>query len=246
MQRVFSRQAVRKIRLVGDSIRMGYEPAVMSSLRSRQGVDVAAVPSDLPPSWAEVIPMGDTQGGTSRNILENIDDFILQHELDILHLNCGLHDMAREGSPDNPQPRVSLEGCAPRPASSSGCRNLTRLAASRYASNLRAIVRTVREAKPLAKIVLCTTTCVDLETQVAVEYGIYRSNEDVADYNEAMRGVAESEGVGLHDLHGAAVRAAAEGGLGEDGVHWTEEGAQALGQAVAAHLWGLNCGWGRQ
>ena len=124
--------------------------------------------------------------------------------------------------------------------------DLTRPAASRYASNLRAIVRTVREAKPLAKIVLCTTTCVDLETQVAVEYGIYRSNEDVAAYNEAMRGVAEAEGVGLHDLHGAAVRAAAEGGLGEDGVHWTEEGAQALGQAVAAHLWTLNCGWGRR
>jgi hypothetical protein len=34
--------------------------------------------------------MGETQGGTSRNILEHIDEFILSHaQLDILHLNCG-------------------------------------------------------------------------------------------------------------------------------------------------------------
>ena len=96
--------------------------------------------------------MGDTQGGTSRNILEHIDEFILSHQLDILHLNCGLHDMAREGSPDNPLPRVSLE---------------------EYESNLRAIVRKVQDAKPHVKIILCTTTCVDLETQIAVEYGAH-------------------------------------------------------------------------
>lgn len=97
------------IRLIGDSIRMGYEPGVISSLKARQGIS-APVPSALPHSWAEIIPMGDTQGGTSRNILEHIDEFILSHtQLDILHLNCGLHDCAREGSPDNPEPRVSLE-----------------------------------------------------------------------------------------------------------------------------------------
>ena len=47
----------------------------------------------------------------------------------------------------------------------------------------------VLDAKPHVKIVLCTTTCVDLEAQVAVEYGIYRSNKDVAAYNEVMREV---------------------------------------------------------
>ena len=54
-QRVFSRQGpVKKIRLVGDSIRMGYEPFVMSSLRGRLGVEssAAVLPSDLSPRWA--------------------------------------------------------------------------------------------------------------------------------------------------------------------------------------------------
>lgn len=141
-QRVFSRQGpVKKIRLVGDSIRMSYEPFVMSSLRGKLGVESSAevLPSELPARWAgntkktillafdspcgngdlsrqaqdtrnekqlessktkcvfraEVIPMGETQGGTSRNILEHIDEFILSHaQLDILHLNCGARKTA--------------------------------------------------------------------------------------------------------------------------------------------------------
>jgi hypothetical protein len=46
--------------------------------------------------------------------------------------------------------------------------------------------------------------------------------------------VAASEGAGvqLHDLHSVAVKVASEGGLGEDGVHWTEDGARALGQVA--------------
>ena len=39
-----------------------------------------------------------------------------------MHLNCGLHDMARAGLPDDPEPRVSLE---------------------EYACNLRSIIRKV-------------------------------------------------------------------------------------------------------
>jgi len=55
---------------------------------------------------------------------------------------------------------------------------------------------------------------------------------------------AACEAVHLHDLHSVAVEAAAgAGGLGEDGVHWSEEGARTLGEAVAAHLWAHNCSW---
>ena len=60
--------------------------------------------------------------------------------------------MAREGphpKADWP-PRVSLE---------------------EYDKNLRSIIRKVQDATPHVKIILCTTTCVDLETQIAVEYG---------------------------------------------------------------------------
>ena len=204
---------------------MSYEPTVICSLRARQGVSTTSLPSALAPKWAEIIPMGDTQGGTSSNILEHLDDFILSHApLDILHLNCGLHDMAREGSPSNPRPRVPLED---------------------YEDNLRSIVRQVQATQPHIKVILCTTTCVDLETQKAVEYGIYRSNADVAAYNEVMHKVAASECVGVHDLHGVSVAAASEGGLGEDGVHWTDDGARALGEAVATFLWSQNCSWSR-
>ena len=110
----------------------------------------------------------------------------------------------------------------------------------RYADNLRSIIQKVKVAKPFVKIILCTTTCVDLQVQVAVEYGIYRSNEDVAKYNEAMRVIAAECGVAMHDLHAVALAA---GGLSEDGVHFTEEASAVLGQAVSQQLWEMNHSW---
>jgi hypothetical protein len=64
---------------------MGYEPSVISSLKTSGNIG-NALPSALSHCWAEVIPMGDTQGGTSRNILEHIDEFVLMGntQLDIL------------------------------------------------------------------------------------------------------------------------------------------------------------------
>ena len=64
--------------LIGDSIRAGYQPFVAEALR---GV-------------AEVVSGAD-YGGTSAHIRANLDGWLRVRRYDLVHLNCGLHDLAR-------------------------------------------------------------------------------------------------------------------------------------------------------
>ena len=68
-----------KILLIGDSISMGYAPAVMREL------------SDV----AEVVRIPDN-GGTSANVLAHLDEWLGDTQPDAVSLNCGLHDIVRE------------------------------------------------------------------------------------------------------------------------------------------------------
>jgi len=68
-----------KILLIGDSISMGYAPAVMREL------------SDV----AEVVRIPDN-GGTSANVLAHLDEWLGDTQPEAVSLNCGLHDIVRE------------------------------------------------------------------------------------------------------------------------------------------------------
>lgn len=76
---------MKRVILIGDSIRMGYESTVRDELRGR----------------ADVISPKEN-GGNSEKVLEHLDVWILAHAPAVVHLNCGLHDIKKDfesGSP---------------------------------------------------------------------------------------------------------------------------------------------------
>ena len=186
---------MKKVILVGDSIRMGYEPVAVRELAG----------------WGEVIEMGGIQGGNTRNVLAHLDEWVICRDPDIVHLNAGLHDMARDPGP-GPENRVPLD---------------------EYRANLERILQTLQR-QTRAALVLALTTPVDLGRQLAIAKGVNRTAEDVAAYNAAAREVAAGRGVAVNDLHAAVVEAGADELLDEDGVHFTAAGSEVLGRAVAA------------
>ena len=70
---------MRKILIVGDSISMGYMPAVAAEL-----ADVAEVVHNP------------GNGGDSSNVITGIDEWIADARPHAVTLNCGLHDIKRE------------------------------------------------------------------------------------------------------------------------------------------------------
>ena len=186
---------MKTVILVGDSIRMGYEPVAVRELAG----------------WAEVIELGGIQGGNTRNVLAHLDEWVISRDPDIVHLNAGLHDMARDPGP-GPENRVPLD---------------------EYRANLERILQTLQRDTGAA-LVFALTTPVDLGRQLAIARGVNRTSEDVAAYNAAAREVAAGLGVAVNDLHAAVVEGGAGELLAEDGVHFTAAGDEVLGRAVAA------------
>ena len=186
---------MKKVILVGDSIRRGYEPVAVRELKG----------------WAEVIEMGSIQGGNTRNLLAHLDEWVIARDPDIVHLNAGLHDMARAPGP-GPENRVPLD---------------------EYRANLERILQTLqRETR--AALIFALTTPVDLGRQLAIAKGVNRTSEDVAAYNAAAAEIASGFGAAVNDLHTAVVEAGSGELLDEDGVHFTAAGDEVLGRAVAA------------
>src|SRR5690242_14324262 len=65
-----------KVVLIGDSIRLGYAPLVAKRLA---GQAVVVSPA--------------ANGGDSANVLKHLDEWVLREKPDVIHLNCGLHDL---------------------------------------------------------------------------------------------------------------------------------------------------------
>ena len=188
---------MKRIVCIGDSIHGGYEPTVIRELAG----------------WGDVVGIGETQGGNTRNVLEHVGVWAVELDPDIVHLNAGLHDMAREPGP-GPEPRVRLE---------------------EDGANLRQIFSILRNDTN-AIVLFALTTPVDLACQHAVDYGCNRTEEDVKAYNEAARTAAAECDVPVLDLHQVIVDHGVGEMLGEDGVHFMEEGYAVLGKAVAEFI----------
>ena len=91
--------------VVGDSIRMSYEDFIHANSDYRKNVSGLS-------GWCDLISTKDIQGGDSRNILAILDEKILSQNIDILQLNCGLHDCSRGGEDHQGlagRPQVPLE-----------------------------------------------------------------------------------------------------------------------------------------
>ncbi len=185
---------MKRIVCIGDSIRGGYQAIVTDELAG----------------WGEILGIGDQQGGHTRNVLEHLREWAVQNKPDIVHINAGLHDMARDPGP-GPENRVALD---------------------KYGKNLRQIFTIIRDETD-ALVLFALTTPVDLARQHAVEYGCNRTTEDVNAYNAAARSAAADFDVPVIDLHQVVVDNDVGTMLGEDGVHFTEAASAILGKAVA-------------
>ena len=178
--------------LIGDSIRLGYAPLVAERLRGKV-----------------VVLSPEPNGGDSANVLAHLEEWVIQERPDLVHLNCGLHDLKR--SKATGQHQVPLE---------------------QYEANLRAMLRRVREESGAALVFASTTPIADdrhAQRRVAFD----RCEEDVRRYNAAALRVMRELGVPVHDLHWTVEQAGAAAVVAADGTHYTPEGYARLAEAVA-------------
>ncbi|MDX2035637.1 MAG: GDSL-type esterase/lipase family protein [Isosphaeraceae bacterium] len=181
-----------RVLLLGDSIRLGYEPEAAELLKGRAKI--------LAPK---------SNGGDSANILAKIDEWIDEFDPEIIHWNCGLHDLKKSKSDGTHQ--VSLD---------------------RYESNLRAIVDKIRR-HPRIDLVFASTTPIIDARHAARKATFDRFEADVVRYNDRAISVMTELGIPVHDLHRVVEKEGGERLLGADGTHYTSEGSRRLAAAVA-------------
>jgi lysophospholipase L1-like esterase len=183
-----------RVVLIGDSIRMGYQDVVVQELATEAQV------------WGPK-----ENGRTSANVLANLDDWVIQRKPQIVHLNCGLHDLRTD--------RVSRDKA---------------VALAEYVENLRRIFGGIQQETD-ATLIWASTTPVN-EKWHTREKPFDRYEADVAAYNRAAREVAERMGVPVNDLFEVVMQAGRDRLLSPDGVHFTKEGSALLGKEVAAAI----------
>ena len=175
--------------LIGDSIRMGYQATVRERLAS---VDI----------WSP-----EANGGDSANVLAHLDEWGAAHSPQVVHLNCGLHDIKKPF--DSGRAQIGLD---------------------EYRRHLRAIFDRILSTG--ARLVWASTTPVDEDLHHRNK-GFNRFTDDVAASHSVALDLATAEDVTVNDLHAVIESAGRTHLLREDGVHFSEEGSQLLGDAVA-------------
>jgi lysophospholipase L1-like esterase len=185
---------MKQVIIIGDSIAMAYGPLV----------------HDLLTRWAEVW-QPEENAGTSANVLAHLEAWALGREADLIHLNCGLHDLAIDVG------------------------DAHRVEPDQYAENLEMVFSQLRRGTP-AKLVWATITPV-IDAWHQATKGFRRHEADVQHYNQ-LACCAAGEVVVNH-LHDAVARGGLEQCVCEDGVHMTEFGNRLLAEAVAAKIKGV-------
>jgi lysophospholipase L1-like esterase len=184
--------ALPKVLLLGDSIRLGYAPLVAARLAGRARVIGPAA-----------------NGGDSANVLRHVDEWVIREQPDVLHFNCGLHDL--KVSREHGQYQVPL---------------------AQYEANLKELVTRVR-ARTSASVVFANTTPILDERHAARGAGFDRYEADVRRYNEVAEAIMLQAGILVHDLHGLVEQGGSAALLAADGTHYTPEGNERLAEAVA-------------
>jgi lysophospholipase L1-like esterase len=182
---------MKQVTLIGDSIRMGYQSVVQRALASRAEI------------WTPR-----ENGETSDNLLAHLDEWILSRRPDIVHLNCGLHDLKTEFGA-----------------------SMAAVPLDEYRTNLEAIFRQIQE-RTTATLIWASTTPVN-ESWHHKNKPFDRFEADIAAYNQAATEIAERFDVRINDLYQAVMDAGRDDYLVQDGVHFSPAGYELLGRAVA-------------
>ncbi len=184
-----------RVLLLGDSISMDYTLDVRTALATEANVH-------RPPVNCH----------HSSEIIEHLDEWLGDGAWDVIHFNCGIHDVTRW---KDGEPKPSAEG-APR------------VPLDHYRRNLGRIVTRLKATG--ASLVWASTTPLG---QAYSARG-FRRNDDVLAWNAAAAEVMRERGVALNDLH-ALCAAEAETML-RDGVHFTKPAAARQAQQVAREI----------
>ena len=159
--------------------------------------------TDLAEVWAP-----DANGGTSQNVLSHLEEWVLSRSPSVVHINCGLHDITREFP-------------AVEPA----------ISAAQYEGNVREILRRTRE-ETRSTVIWASTTPVK-EKLHHKKKGFDRQEAGVLPYNEISKQIAREFQIPIDDLFSVVIHAGQDKYLADDGVHFTDEGYELLGKAVA-------------
>lgn len=186
-----------RILLIGDSIRMHYTPLVWKKLK-----DVA-----------EILII-DENCQDSQKIRQNLAKWLDQFgkkTIDIVHFNCGLHDIKREfGSDENQVP------------------------ITQYKENLRFIVDYLQKNTD-ATLIWATTTPVITELHHKNK-PFDRFLDDVKYYNEIAAEIMKQASIPVNDLFSVIDGPKIKKYIKKDGVHCKRKGNRLVSTQVARFL----------
>lgn len=191
-----------KVTLIGDSIRMGYQPFVKELLAEKAEV------------WGP-----EENGGDSPNVLAHLDEWAVKREADVIHVNCGLHDLKLH---PGGRFQVPIED---------------------YRKNIARIVERLQN-ETNAQIVWATCTpIVDARHNARKDVDFKRYDADVERYNRAAleivlgtalpRRDGNRARIRINDLRGIVEKLGVLDAVQTDGVHLTDRAYRELAQAVA-------------
>lgn len=183
-----------RIALIGDSIRMGYEPYVKEILKGHR---VVTSPEN---------------GGDSMNLLEHFDEWFGASRADLVHANCGLHDV-----------RLGVDT------------GRHQISTAEYEANLGELAGKLRTLASTTVVWALTTPVVESRHN-GRNREFTRHLRDIERYNSIARTVMGASGIVVHDLYAVVSNAGAEKLISEDGVHFSEEGSRFLAKSVADFL----------
>ena len=182
---------MKTVVLIGDSTRMGYQESVCELLAGRAEV------------WAP-----EENGGTSENVLAHLNEWALSRQADVVHVNCGLHDLKKEFG-----------------------RDTAAVPLGNYADNVRTILTRLKTETD-ATIAWATSTPVNQEWHHKNK-PFDRFEADVVAYNTAATDIARELDIIVNDLFSVVNSAGRDSLLLPDGVHFSPEGCALLGRRVA-------------
>jgi lysophospholipase L1-like esterase len=184
-----------KVVLIGDSIRIGYAPIVKKKLEGKA-----------------IIVSAEQNGADSKNVLSNLDDWVIREKPAIVHFNCGLHDLKFDKVKKTHQ--VPIDD---------------------YEKNLRKIVDRIRK-ESTAVLIFATTTPIHDERHSKRKANFDRLEADVQKYNAVAEKVMKEVQVPVNDLHAVVIKGVMEKLLSGDGTHYTKPGYETLADVVVAAI----------
>jgi len=179
--------------LIGDSIRIHYQAHVRARLRGE--IEVVGPPEN---------------GETSRNVRSRLSYWLETYPADLIHLNCGLHDIRV----DDPASGVQVP-------------------LDQYAENVNAILRCAQQHAGL--VIWATSTPIN-EFLHQPNKPSRRFEADLCAYNRVAMDLARAAGVEINDLW-QRLRAHGTGSLWDrDGVHFNDQGYALIAEYVAERI----------